>query len=144
MSQLRSNYDLSTRKLLESHRLILVRVPSDGNCLFHSLRFFLRYNQISAHELRLRLCSYIASHADTYSVIITESPFRSLTEYLQAMSREGVYGDGTMINAFSSLFQINVVIFNDGQYHETLDTAPVNIALYWDRSAQHYQPAIPA
>jgi hypothetical protein len=129
--------------LLATYGLCRLGVPADGNCLFHSLAFFIKDPTLDHLSLRRRLCAFIAAHPDHFASIVVDSPHRSLSEYLSLMSRPGVFGDGSCIDAFSLLFGLNVVIFNDDQCYETLPDAEINIALYWDRRRGHYEPAIP-
>lgn len=135
--------ELETRRLLALHNLVIVEVPRDGNCLFHSLSSFMADNNTTHFSLRTRLVKFIASRASEFSSVVDPSVYSSFAHYLTSMSQPGHYGDGTMIDAFSLLFNVNVVIFNDGRFYETLPEAKINIALYWNRQQQHYQPAIP-
>jgi hypothetical protein len=134
--------DLATLKVLQAHRLGLIEVPRDGNCLFHSLCSFIKSKTLTAFTLRLLICKFIWENADIFSIEMADTGY-TLREYLTYMQRDGMYGDGTVIQAFAMLFGINVVIFSDGSFHETLPDAEIMIALYWDRGSRHYQPAIP-
>lgn len=134
--------DVKTFALLNSHQLVRISVPGDGNCLFHSLALFFSDSSVNHLSMRQRLCTYIAQHREDFEPIVADTQ-HTLDDYLNYMRRPGSYGDGIMIDAFSLCFQINVFIFNQGHSYETLPDARINIALYWNRAAQHYEPAFP-
>jgi len=131
-----------TLALLSSHNLVRIPVPGDGNCLFHSLALFFQDSSVNHLSMRQRLCTYIAQHRADFEPVVADTR-HSLDDYLNYMSRPGAYGDGIMVDAFSLCFQINVFIFNQGRSYQTLPDAAINIALYWDKAAQHYEPAFP-
>lgn len=129
-------------KLLREHNLVPVNQPGDGNCLFHSLAYFFREHNLSHLDMRRRLCEYMLANRDTFEVVAMDS-VDNFDVYVAKMYRSGTLGDGTIIQAFSRLFNVNVCIFADNQIHQTLPDSKLKIGILWDRSATHYQALVP-
>lgn len=130
--------------LRQEHGLHPIEQGGGGNCLFHSLAFFFRDSHITHIDMRRRLCEYMLANRETYQIGAIGAGFDNIDIYVANMLRLGTWGDGTVIQAFSNLFQVNVCIFNDQQIYQTLPTSKLKIALLWDRKSMHYQPLLPS
>lgn len=129
-------------ELVRQHNLVPVDQPGDGNCLFHSLAYFFREYNLSHLDMRRRLCEYMLANRSTFEVASVDSG-ENFDVYVAKMMRTGTLGDGTIIQAFSSLFNVNVCIFADDQIHQTLPNAELKIGILWDRQHSHYQALTP-
>jgi len=85
----------------------LTNVPSDGNCMFHSLNHKLGFpiNQQAAANMRQELCAYMTEHyANTWETHGGRLGKEWLETYIKSMSKKGEYGDGIMLEMFAQKY----------------------------------------
>lgn len=102
-------------------------VPADGNCLFRSL-----YDQLECLEdaggvedhvdLRKKIVQEISAGEEFFSCFIEDD--ESFEDYIDRMSEEDVWGGNIEIQAFSTLFHVNVRIFQSFQASWTILNFP--------------------
>jgi hypothetical protein len=88
--------------------MIILHIPKDGNCLFRSLASFFQSPDIDHHLIRKMLVHYIYQHPESFKTDILSEGYRSVEEYCQHMSHPRTWGDGTCLQCFTMLFNVNV------------------------------------
>ena len=105
---------LHVRQQLHQIGACVYDVPADGNCLFRSL-----YDQLECLEdaggvedhvdLRKRIVEEISAREEFFGCFIEDD--ESFEDYIERMSQEGAWGGNIEIQAFSTLFHVNVRIY---------------------------------
>ena len=100
---------LLQRAIPKTH--ILQKVPGDGNCLYSALsRALLASNgeSVSCQEMRRKIVHAIATEPNLQTTFFDEL---DLTNFIQAQSVDGTYGDELCIRAFCELYHLQVTVF---------------------------------
>ncbi len=105
----------------------ILRVPQDGNCLFHSLATFFESSKIDHVVLRKLIVAFIFKNASHFQADIFAEGFRSVQEYCQFMLQNQQWGDGVCLQAFALLFRVNIWICYD-----EMDTNSITQISYYD------------
>lgn len=108
--------------------MIILHIPKDGNCLFRSLASFFQSPEIDHHLIRKMLVHYIYQHPESFKTDILSEGYQSVDEYCQHMSHPRTWGDGTCLQCFTMLFNVNVWLCyaggSNGAGPPTLISAP--------------------
>ncbi|OBT53527.1 hypothetical protein VE04_04310 [Pseudogymnoascus sp. 24MN13] len=127
--------------LLAAHNLYAADIKGDGNCLFNALSDQLYGDQSEHNKIRARVIEYMREHAvyfkqfievlpgggqrrnpkrknaNVYSTPTTFTPptqeeiDRVFETHLGSMARGGTYGDNMEISAFTSVYKVDVKIY---------------------------------
>jgi hypothetical protein len=109
--------------------MLVMRVPQDGNCLFHSLATFFESPKIDHVVLRKLIVAYIFKNATHFQADILAEGFPSVQQYCRFMSQNQQWGDGVCLQAFALIFQVNIWIC----YSEIDPDASTQISHYAER-----------
>lgn len=90
--------------------MIIMHIPKDGNCLFRSLASFFQSPEIDHHLIRKMLVHYIYQHPEAFETDILSEGYQSVDQYCQHMSKPSTWGDGTCLQCFTMLFNVNVYL----------------------------------
>jgi hypothetical protein len=114
-------------------------IPTDGNCLFHSLAKNLRergIKQLTHEHLRTYVCLYMSNHqdfCDTWGIT---------PQYIENMKLPGTWGGGIEIAIIATIYsvKINILVITQGfsstiAFNTTSETAPIQIEY---RNGNHY------
>jgi hypothetical protein len=91
---------------MPSLRCKRVRVPGDGNCLFHALG----HPRISHYVVRHYVVAYVAANWQRYEPFIDAEQRGG---YLKRMGANGVWGDELTIDAFARCAKVCVRVFDN-------------------------------
>ncbi|KFY00094.1 hypothetical protein V497_05189 [Pseudogymnoascus sp. VKM F-4516 (FW-969)] len=127
--------------LLAAHNLYAAEIKGDGNCLFNALSDQIYGDQSEHNKIRARVIEYMREHAvyfkqfievlpgggqrrnpkrknaNVYSTPTTFTPptqdeiDRVFETHLGSMARGGTYGDNMEISAFTSVYKVDVKIY---------------------------------
>ena len=119
-----------------------VPVDRDGNCLFHSLSYFVPDDTVDHRAVRQLIVSYIAKHRELFRFEIEHSgEFASVDDYCVRMGGLGEWGDAIALQAFILIADINVRLFTEHGFSDLNPDGKQNVALL--QFAEHYEPAVP-
>lgn len=90
--------------------MIIMHIPKDGNCLFRSLASFFQSPEIDHRLIRKMLVHYIFQHPEAFQTDILAEGYQSVDQYCQHMSNPSTWGDGTCLQCFTMLFNVNVYL----------------------------------
>ena len=120
-------------------------IIGDGNCLFRSICFGLSGHQDHYSENRNNVVTYILSRCNDFKDDIYLMHKKSVTEYVQEMRQDRVYGDAIMIIALCLSLSISVVVYQkDAHKIETCEYRPTfnyqqHVEIYLDLNSKHYE-----
>ena len=128
---------------------LMYNPPGDGNCQFGALCFWLSLLGIhrSAETVREEIVKYLANHATNSEGMPLElfagMPWKA---YLQAMARNGTYGDQITLQAAADLYNIEIVVVSTLGPDATvvispsssIPTARVQLGHYAENHGEHY------
>ncbi len=93
---------------LAEYGLKLKEIGGDGNCLFRSISDQLRGNEHDHFELRHEAIIHMRENAEFFKFYIEDD--EDINDYLDTMSRDGIWGGQLEMNALSQVFKFNVII----------------------------------
>ena len=128
---------------------LMYNPPGDGNCQFGALCFWLSLLGIhrSAETVREEIVKYLVNHATNSEGMPLElfagMPWKA---YLQAMARNGTYGDQITLQAAADLYNIEIVVVSTLGPDATavispsssIPTARVQLGHYAENHGEHY------
>ena len=86
----------------------IIRIPSDGNCLFRAISEALSLGEYGHKLLRAVAVNYIKSQRARFEGFNdTDSPWE---EYIQNLSQEGEWAGERVLLALSELYTINILV----------------------------------
>lgn len=107
----------------------ILQIPDDGNCLFSSLATIFKNPNIDHKIIRKMIVHYIYQNPEVFQNDIIAEEYENIEHYCYNMSRIGFWGDGICLQAFSMLFQLNVLLC----YDEDPNTVLTHIGDYKNR-----------
>ena len=127
-------------------------VRGDGACLFYSLSYFLFNKSIEhAYDLRIQCCDYIINNSHIFSSFIDSL---SINDYVTRLRNPRHYGDHIEIFCISSLYKINIWIYERDHNDPSLikirskvtsplaSTHSFSVKLLFLEDALHYEPLV--
>lgn len=126
--QQQQSTNVNVQQQLHQIGAYVYEVPADGNCLFRSL-----YDQLECLEdtrgevedhvdLRKKIVQEISAGEEFFKFFIEDD--ESFEDYVERMSEEDAWGGNIEIQAFSTLFQFNVRIYQSFQASWTILNFP--------------------
>ena len=94
---------------LDKFGFVETKVPSDGNCQFRSIAWYVFGTDDKFSVVRERIINHMTEHPPLYSDFI-EGGVTEYNKYLQKMSRDMEWGDHLTLQAASDLFGFRVQI----------------------------------
>lgn len=120
-------------------------MKADGNCLFRCFDFFLHPSEeMTPGRVRQGLVDYVQQNAELFCDDVVQSGFPNMADYCAYMLRDGTWGDGIMLQAFSLWTRVNLyLLYPTGKFHllHFFGEGALNIALIFEN--KHYDVAIP-
>jgi len=117
-----SNYKTHLDQFLKEYKLRLQPIAGDGNCLFHSLTYYLNNIakiNITQQQLRKQITDYMDTNWRTYipnwGPIINHPTHGeiSIPDFINFMRKDGEYGDEHIITVFHDIYyQFPIVIYD--------------------------------
>ena len=89
----------------DPHEMRVVRMESDGNCLFRSLAYPSRQHQ----AVRNGLVQYLKTNWDYYKEFVVDEEH---AVYGRRMATNGVWGDELMLRVFSDAANVDVFVYD--------------------------------
>ena len=146
MNKSNRNLDIELRNIqstLKDLTLGWVPILGDGNCLFASLSSFFAEADIDHRYIRKRIVRYIQHHPLAFETDILANGYHNVLLYCNSMSKIGFWGDGTCLQAFCKLSQLNVWLVTGQGFSQISDygSDKENIAvIHW---GNHYDATTP-
>ena len=123
--------------------------PGDGNCQFGALCFWL--NQLGIHRssetIRKEIVEYLTNHPNNIEGLPLEL-FAAMPwpEYLEAMARDGTYGDHITLQAAADIYSIEIYVASSLGPDAAIVTSPsasipiarIHLGHYAEDHREHY------
>lgn len=126
------NYDFTKK--------IVTKSTANGNCLFNLLSSLIFNTEKYNYILRLFLCDKLKKDKE-----IKELGEKYIKEYISKMEQNCVFGEYTIVNIFSKIFNIPVQIIdtsNNKYYNINYDKNPINYLKLYYNGINHYNYGI--
>ena len=150
---------ISSEELPANNQFTCIKIPKDGDCLFHSIIVSWTKKRDDHFTLRQKLCDFMVAHLDQLR------PFRSdeqesLEHRINRMRKKGVWGSNFEIFAFSQMANIHVLVFqNDLDLNDknpivvhpischnancqALSPQEQTVKIFYSRSQMHYSSVL--
>lgn len=113
ISELRKKHESEEKllnSLLSAHKLRIVEMGGDGNCLFRAFSYQI-YGSEDFHEIvRKASMDYILIEKDFFQDYVADGII-GLTRYVEKKSKDGVWGDDLEIQALSEIYERCVYVY---------------------------------
>ena len=97
-------------KQLQLYNLYIHPVESDGNCMFRSIADQLYGDTTKHKQIRKSTTDYMLQQRDEFS-LFCEHGVDQYDTYVHRMSQLGCWGDYTVLNAITRLYNVNITIW---------------------------------
>lgn len=88
--------------------MIVLPMPHDGNCLFHSLASFFQSKTIDHALVRRMVVDYVYRNGAVFSRDVQAEGYANVEAYCRKLAQNHQWGDGIALQAFAMLFKVNV------------------------------------
>lgn len=106
---------------------LVVPMPGDGSCLFHSLSFAMFGNIDSSFDIRHAVVQYVVAHWNTMELYMCDErgdTYSNADLYSTAMSKNTTYGSLSEITAAASLYPFIFEIYENSRLIGTFGDGP--------------------
>ena len=100
----------SLKEQLKAENLGIVKISSDGNCLFRAISHQLTRNPKDHRSIRLKAMEYIKNNPDEFKNFMDEGS-ESFKNYVNRMMNDGQWGGNMELYALSKIYNAEIDVY---------------------------------